>query len=131
VIVVDASAVLEIVLRSPAGVLVEQRLFDVPGQTVHAPHLLDIEVAQVLRRYERGGEIDADRGRAAIDDLTNLPLDRYPHDFLLPRVWQLRDNLTAYDAVYVALAEVLDAPLVTRDKRLASAPGHNAFVDLV
>src|ERR1700736_4299955 len=112
-IVVDASAVLETLLRTPNAETVEKRLFD-PSQTLHAPHLLDVEVAQVLRRYAGNGEIDDERGRAALADLADFPLRRYPHDFLLPRVWDLRNNLTAYDAMYVALAEVLDAPLVTR-----------------
>ena len=129
-IVVDASAVLEVLLRTPAASVVEQRLF-APGQSLHAPHLLDVETAQVLRRYAAAGEIDEDRGRAALADLADLPLRRYPHDFLLPRVWSLRNNLTAYDAVYVALAEVLDAPLLTRDHRLAAAAGHHARVELV
>lgn len=106
------------------------RLFE-PSQTLHAPHLLDIEVAQVVRRYAANGEIDAERGRSALEDLADLPLRRYPHDFLLSRVWDLRDNFTAYDAMYVALAEVLDAPLLTRDKRLAASPGHRARIELV
>jgi predicted nucleic acid-binding protein len=109
---------------------VSRRLFD-RRQTLHAPHLLDVEVAQVIRRYAANGEIDQERGRAALDDLADLPLRRYPHDFLLPRVWNLRHNLTAYDAVYVALAEALDAALVTRDQRLAVATGHHARVELV
>ncbi|WP_428485693.1 type II toxin-antitoxin system VapC family toxin [Rhodopila sp.] len=129
-IVIDASAVLEALLRTPAAKAVEKWLFD-PLQTLHAPYLLDVEVAQVVRRYAANGEIDAKRGRAALADLVELPLRRYPHDFLLPRVWDLRNNLTAYDAVYVALAEALDATLLTRDKRLAAAPGHHARVELV
>jgi predicted nucleic acid-binding protein len=129
-IVVDASALLEALLRTPAAPAVERWLFD-PGQTLHAPHLLDIEVAQVIRRYAASGEIDGERGRAAIADLADFPLHRYPHDFLLPRVWDLRNNLTAFDAVYVALAEALDAPLLTRDRRLAAAAGHHARVELV
>ena len=129
-IVVDASALLEALLRTPAAIAVEKFLFD-SSQTLHAPHLLDVEVAQVIRRYATNGEIDADRGRAALADLADFPLRRYPHDFLLPRVWELRNNLTAYDAVYVALAEALDAPLLTRDRRLAAAPGHHAKIQLV
>lgn len=129
-IVVDASAVLEALLRTPAARAVEKRLFD-PSETLHAPFLLDVEVAQVVRRYAATGEIDGERGRAALADLVDLPLHRYPHDFLLPRVWDLRNNLTAYDAVYIALAEALDATLLTRDKRLAGAPGHHARVELV
>jgi predicted nucleic acid-binding protein len=129
-IVVDASAVLETLLRTPNAEAVEKRLFE-PSQTLHAPHLLDVEVAQVLRRYAGNGEIDDERGRAALADLADFPLRRYPHDFLLPRVWGLRRNLTAYDAVYVALAEALDAPLLTCDRRLATAPGHQARIELV
>jgi len=129
-IVVDASALVELLLRTPAASTVEARLFE-PGQTLHVPHLLDAEVAQVVRRFAALGDIDATRGAEALTDLTDLPLRRYPHDFLLPRVWQLRHNLTAYDAIYVALAEVLDAPLVTRDTRLAASAGHRARVELV
>jgi predicted nucleic acid-binding protein len=129
-IVVDASAMLEALLRTPAAKAVEKWLFD-PRQTLHAPHLLDIEVAQVIRRYSASGEIDSERGRAALADLADFPLHRYPHDFLLPRIWDLRNNLTAYDAAYVALAEALDAPLLTRDRRLAAAAGYHARVELV
>jgi predicted nucleic acid-binding protein len=130
VIVVDASALLEALLRTPAAAAVEERLFDV-RHTLHVPHLIDIEVAQVLRRYAATGQIEPGRCRDALDDLSDFPLHRYPHDVLLPRVWELRHNLTAYDAVYVALAEALDARLVTRDRRLAAASGHRARVDLV
>ena len=129
-IVVDASAMLEVLLRTPASAAAEQRLFD-PGERVHAPHLLDVEVAQVVRRYALTGQVDQERCRMALDDLAEFPLRRYPHDVLLQRVWELRNNLTAYDAVYVALAEALDAPLVTRDQRLASAAGHHARISLV
>ena len=129
-IVLDASVVLEVLLRMPAGVALEDRLFE-PEESLHVPHLVDIEVAQVLRRYALAGEVEAGRCRAALDDLAGLPLTRYPHDFLMSRVWDLRGNLSAYDAVYVALAEALDAPLLTRDRRLANAPGHGARVEVV
>lgn len=129
-IVVDASAVLEILLRTPAAVDVEARFFRA-GETLHAPHLLDVEVAQVLRRYAVRGRLTDARGREALQDLADLPLARYPHEVLLPRVWQLRANLTAYDATYVALAEALGARLVTRDARIAGAPGLRVGVDLV
>lgn len=129
-IVVDASALLEVLLRTPMAPAVEARLF-VPGRTLHAPHLLDVEVAQVIRRYAAGGDVDQERGRASLVDLADFPLHRYPHDFLLPRIWGLRNNLTAYDAVYVALAEALDAPLLTRDRRLAASAGHRARIDLL
>lgn len=129
-IVVDASAMLEVLLRTKAASDVERYLF-APGETLHAPHLLDVEVAQVVRRYVAGGEIDVARGGAALADMSDLPLRRYPHDILIPRVWALRNNLTAYVAVYVALAEALDAPLLTRDRRLAAAAGHRARIVMV
>jgi predicted nucleic acid-binding protein len=128
--IVDASAVIEWLLQTPTGIKIEKRIFSrrVP---LHAPHLLDVEVAQVLRRYVREKTIPAQRGQEALEDLADLSLHRYPHDFLMPRVWELRATLTAYDAVYVALAELLDAPLVTCDSKIASAPGHHAVVEVV
>ena len=129
-IVVDASALLESLLRTPAAEAVERRLFD-PRQTLHVPHLLDVEVAQVLRRYTAKCEIDRERCHMALADLADFPLRRYPHDFLLPRIWDLRNNMTAYDAAYVALAEALDAPLLTRDRRLAAAAGYHAQIELL
>ncbi len=129
-IVVDASAILEILLGTPDGARVAERLFT-PDETLHAPHLLDLEVAQVLRRYALAGEMDAIRGLEALEDLADLPLTRYPHDLLLPRIWELRRNLTAYDAAYVALAEALAAPLVTRDAALASVRVHHARVEIL
>ena len=129
-IVVDASAVVEILLATPNAPAVEAQLFR-PGQILHAPHLLDIEVAHALRRYAARGEVDEHRGRTALADLMDFPVIRYPHDPLLPRIWDLRNNLTAYDAAYVALAEALDVPLITRDRRLARAAGHRARIELV
>lgn len=119
-IVLDASVILEVLLQTSAARRVEQRIFG-SYEILCAPHLIDIESAHVLRRYVLSGAISADRGAAAIQDLADLPLSRYPHEVLLPRIWQLRHNLTAYDAAYVALAEALDVPLLTRDKALASA----------
>jgi predicted nucleic acid-binding protein len=130
VIVVDASAIVEVLLRTPATKAIENRLFD-RRQTLHAPHLLDIEVAQVIRRYGATGVLDDERGREALTDLADFPAHRYPHDVLLMRVWELRRNFTAYDAVYIALAEALDAPLLTCDRRLAGAAGHQAQIELV
>lgn len=129
-IVVDASALLEVILRTPTAQALEKRLFD-PRETLHAPHLLDVEVAQVIRRYVANGEVASERGRAALADLADFPLRRYPHDFLLPRIWDLRNNLTAYDAVYVALAELLEAPLLTCDRRLAASAGHRAQIEVI
>jgi predicted nucleic acid-binding protein len=93
--------------------------------------VLDLEVAQVLRRYTLSGEMDAERSEQALEDLADLSLYRYPHDVFLFRIWALRRNLTAYDAAYLALAEALDAPLVTRDTALARAPGHRARVEVI
>jgi predicted nucleic acid-binding protein len=123
-------ALLEVLLRTPAENAVEKRPFK-PRQTLHAPHLIDIEVTQVIRRYAAGCEIDRERARAAVIDLIDFPFRRCPHDFRLRRVWDLRDNLTACDAVYVALAEALDTILLTRDQRLAAAPGHCARIQLI
>ncbi|MBV8153383.1 MAG: type II toxin-antitoxin system VapC family toxin [Candidatus Eremiobacteraeota bacterium] len=129
-IVVDASVLLEVLLRTAAAPSVHERLFGV-RQTLHAPHLLDVEIAQVVRRYARAGEIGDRRGAEALEDLADFPVRRYPHTVLLPRMWELRNNLTAYDASYVALAEALDAPLVTRDRHLAAAAGHRARIELL
>jgi predicted nucleic acid-binding protein len=127
VIVIDASALLEVLLRRAAVQAVETRLF-AAGETLHAPHLLDVEAAHVLRRFASKGELDDARGRAALARLAGLPIQRYPHHTLLPRIWGLRHNLSAYDAAYIALAEALDAVLVTCDQRLANAAGHRARV---
>jgi predicted nucleic acid-binding protein len=129
-IVIDASALIEVLLPTASAKIIERRLF-AAGQSLHAPHLLDVEVAQVIRRYAASREIEAERGRQALIDLADFPVRRYPHDFLLPRIWELRKNLTAYDAAYVALAEALGAPLLTRDKRLSSAAGHRARIEMV
>jgi predicted nucleic acid-binding protein len=130
VIVVDASVLVDVLLHIGPTDVLKQRLL-AAGETAHVPHLIDLEVTQVLRRRTVGGRMAASRGRMAIDDLAALPLLRHPHDQLLPRVWELRHNMSAYDAVYVALAEYLGAPLLTRDRRLANAPGHSARIDLI
>jgi predicted nucleic acid-binding protein len=130
VIVVGASALLEALLRTAAAEAVEKRLF-AAGETLHAPHLLDVEVTQVIRRYAIAGEVREERGRAALIDLIDFPTRRYPHAFLLPRAWELRNSLTAYDAVYVALAEALDAPLLTRDRRLATGARRHVQIELM
>ena len=129
-IVVDASALLEVLLRTGTGLTAEARLLE-SGETLHAPHLLDLEIAQVLRRFADTGRMASDRCRAALTDLIDFPIRRYAHDFLLPRIWELRKNLSAYDASYIALAELLDARLLTCDRRLITAPGHTARVELV
>ena len=129
-IVADASAVLELLLGPTASVDIQRRLLE-SGESLHAPHLIDLEIAQVLRRYVLIGEMTPQRGKQALTDLTDLPIIRYPHDLFLSRIWALRHNLTAYDAAYLALAESLPAPLITCDARLAATLGHRATVELV
>ncbi len=129
-IVVDASALLEALLGMGAHALISERLF-ASGESLHAPHVIDVETTQVIRRFEARGEIGEARACEALEDLRAFPLRRYPHTVLLLRIWELRTNLTAYDAAYVALAEALDAPLLTRDRRLATAPGHRVRVEVV
>lgn len=126
----DASAAVELIVRGPASQRVTDRILDAEV-SLHAPYLIDLEVAQVLRRYTRGGEISSRRAEEALEWFLNLPINRYPHSPFLRRVWQLRDNLTAYDAAYVSLAEALGAPLLTLDARLARTHGHSAVVELV
>ena len=129
-IVADASAILELLLRTPFGAAVDARLFRV-RETVHVPALLDLEVAQVLRRYVARGDLAEPRARASLDLLVAFPMERYSHEPLVRRIWELRGNLTAYDAAYVALAEALRAPLLTCDSKLAAAPGTKARIELV
>jgi predicted nucleic acid-binding protein len=101
------------------------------GEALTAPELIDIEIASVMRRLARGGSIDVRRARLALSDLEDLPMERAPHRPLLARVWELRDNLTAYDAAYVALAEALDVTLLTADERVAAAPGPRCHVEVL
>ena len=126
-IVLDASAALELLLQTPLGMRVAERAL-ASDETLHVPYLLDVEVAQVLRRYTLAGELTAKRAEQALTDFMDLPFTRYAHTDLLLRIWELRNSVTAYDAVYVALAEALDAPLVTTDSKLARAHGHRATV---
>lgn len=129
-IVLDASALIELILATQTGRLVAERIAD-PAEGLHAPHLVDIEVVQALRRYAREGEIDPETAAVALDDFRALDLQRYAHEPILGRVWELRQNLTAYDAVYVALAEVLGAVLLTADGGISRAPGVACKVELI
>jgi predicted nucleic acid-binding protein len=130
-IVLDASAAIDWLLHTPAGIEIDQRICSRSG-SVHVPHVLDLEVAQVLRRFVREGSLSAGRAEAALQDLTDVRFTRYPHRWLIPRIWQLHHpNLTAYDGAYIALAELLDAPLITRDRRMSSSPGHHARIELL
>jgi len=125
VIVADASAVLEWLMGGHRGDAVARALRD---RDIHVPAHLDVEVAQVTRRLALEAVITPARGGAMMELLGEAPLRRIPLAPLLPRIWTLRPNLTAYDAAYVALAEVLEAPLLTFDARIRAAPGHGAEV---
>ena len=127
--VLDASVVVELVLGTWVGARVRQRLLD-PGISLHGPELLDLEVLNVLRRYVQAGRIAADRAETAVRRLNELDLRRYRHGPMLPRIWSWRANLSAYDATYVTLAEVLGGPLLTTDARLSRAPGLPVPVEL-
>lgn len=130
-IVLDASAVVDWLLHTPAGRKIDKRIYSQnESWSLHAPHLVDVEVAQVLRRLLREKTITEQRAAQAVQDLSDLRITRYPHAVMLPRIWQLRHNLSAYDAAYLALAEVLDAPLITRDRRLGSAAGRGVRVEV-
>ena len=128
-IVLDASAAVDWLLQTAAGQNIERRIYS-HNETLHAPHLLDLEVTQVLRRLAMQGVVSAHRADEAFSDMLDLRITRYPHLVLLPRIWQLRHNFSAYDAAYIVLTEKLGAVLVTRDGRLASASGHAAAIEL-
>lgn len=128
-IIVDASALFEVVADTPRAELVRARLL---ADTDHAaPHLVDVEVAAVVVRQHRAGLLDATAAVQAVDDLSDWPGERWPHRPLLARAWELRDTVRVHDALYVALAEALEAPLVTLDGRLARAPGPRCDVDVL
>ena len=129
-IVLDASAVVALLVGQGLGAERIRRKVEGPGQSLHVPHVMDLEMLHALRRQTLLGTLSSRRSAEAIEDLKNLAFVRYPHATLVDRIWSLKDNLTAYDAAYVALAEALDAPLVTMDARLAQAPGIRAAVEV-
>ena len=129
-IVLDSSAAVEWLLGRAAASVVAGHLGN-PDTSVHAPSLLGVEVASALRRLVLGGHMPPSRGETAIADLSATDTTLHDPTPLLPRAWELRANLSAYDAVYVALAEALEATLVTGDARIAGAPGVMAAVDVV
>ena len=129
-IVVDASAITELLLQTELGARVERRIYR-DDDDLHAPHLLDVEVISALRRLVWAREVIAERAEEAIDDLGLLRIIRHGHLDLATRAWELRENFTAYDAVYLALAESLDATVVTCDHPLGATPGHRARIEVI
>ena len=128
-LVIDASVLAVALLdEGPDGDAVRQRL---RGEHLGAPVLIDLEVVSVWRGLARGGHLDARRVGLALDDLRDLPIQRFEHTPFLPRCWELRDNLTIYDAAYVALAEALQASLVTGDRRLARSNGPRCAIEVI
>ena len=121
VAVLDASAVVELVFGTRAGVKIRRRLAD-PALSLHSPELVDLEVLNAIRRYVQSNRVTLDRATTAVRNLSDLDLRRHRHGPMLGRIWARRANLTAYDAAYVTLAEILDGPLLTTDDRLAHAP---------
>jgi predicted nucleic acid-binding protein len=132
-LVIDASATADLLLARPMADKVAGHIAD-HGSDIHAPHLLDVEVVSAVRRLVASGEASPSRGLEAITDLLDLPLMRYPHDILVPRIWELRANFSSYDAAYLALAEALSddgVPLLTTDKRLARATRAHSGIELL
>lgn len=129
-IVVDASALLETLLQTDRAARLMERMFD-PITSLHAPCLVDIEVIHAFRRLVQRKDITVVRAEEGLSDFAQLPIERHSHQALTRRIWQLRDSMTAYDGAYVALAEALDAPLLTCDAKLAHAHGHRAKIDLI
>jgi predicted nucleic acid-binding protein len=128
--VVDASVLVELLTGGELGEESRRQIGARPGW-LWAPYLVDAEVGQAIRATVRAGEISARRAREALGDMFEMQLQRVPHHLLIDRAWALRENLSFYDGLYVALAEALDAPLLTLDSRLARAPGVRAEIELV
>lgn len=129
-IVIDASLALELVLVTADAAEIEARL-DAAGRNLAAPEVIDLEILQTLRRLVRMGRIGEARAAAALGVFESAPIERHSHRLLRARIWALRENLTAYDAAYFALAEMLDAPLWTRDEKFSSVPGHRAQIEVL
>jgi len=130
VIVVDASAMIELLLQTALGRRVEERLFS-SRERLHAPHLLDVEVMQAMRRIVLARDVTPARAEEALEDLGAIDIVRHGHRDLLQRAWELRRAVSGYDAMYLALAEALGATLVTCDRRLAGSHGHSVRVEVV
>ena len=128
-IVIDASAAVELILNTATGKRVGDRVAD-EREAIHAPHLIDVEILHALRRLVLRKSIDDAHATTALGLWRSLDVERHVHEPFVGRIWQLRGNLSAYDATYVALAEALSAPLVTADRRLANAPGSGISIEV-
>ncbi len=128
--VLDASVLVEILLQTPLGIRHIDRVLD-RNDSLHAPHLLELEALQAIRRLTLAGEISVGRAEAALIALLDLRLIRHEHTAFIGRMWELRTSMTAYDAAYIALAEGLPAVLLTCDRKLARAHGHRAHIELL
>jgi len=128
-IVLDASAAVDLLLRLGAVARIEARLLQF-GETLHVPYIFDVEVLEAFRRRALRRELTGHRAGEALEDFAALDVIRYPHLPLVERIWALRSNVSVFDAAYLALAEALDAPVVTADARLARSPGHRTRVEL-
>jgi predicted nucleic acid-binding protein len=129
-IVLDASAAIAVLLNLGTGASAIRERLAGSDEGPHVPHLFEIEVLGTLRRHALVHDLSERRGSELLEDLASMRLNRYPHTALLRRIWELKDNVTVQDAAYIALAETLDAPLVTMDTRLARAPGIRAEVEV-
>ena len=128
--VLDASGAVEFLLNTKAGKRLAARLAD-DAEVIHVPHLIDLEIAQVLRRYVAHGTLSERAGALALDRWRSLDVQRHSHEPFLDRIWQLRDSVTACDAGYVALAEAVSTVLLTGDRRLVGAPGVGAAIEVI
>ena len=128
-LVVDASCLYEVVADTARAERVREQL---AADTDHAaPHIVDVEVVSFIRRHHLEGRLDATAARQAVEDLRGWPGERYGHQAMLERIWELRASVRAWDAAYIALAEVLEATMVTLDARLATAQGPQCRIDLL
>ncbi|CAN5707199.1 PIN domain-containing protein [soil metagenome] len=134
-IVLDASAAVDALLNlRPNATQIQERIKREDSgdtrETLHVPHLFTVEVLHALRRLTLAGNVSEKRGNRAVNAMLSMRLTRYPHEPFVKRIWELKENISAYDAAYIALAEALDAPLITTDRRLEQAPTHGAKVEL-